>query len=158
MYDSVTISEIPVKAQAVAGYVNGRYQTFPQLKENFPHAEKLSIAVSADADAKCLDIEKGDATVAQAPAWVKRQLMRGVKRPVVYCSVSSASAVISELARYGIRRDQYRLWSAHYTHKPHRCGPECGFGFRGRADATQYTNRALGRNLDASFCAPDFFS
>jgi hypothetical protein len=157
MYDSVTISEIPAKAQAVAGYVNGRYQTFPQLKANFPHAHRLSIAVSASADAECLDVESGDATNDQAPSWVLRQLKRGVKRPVVYTSLSNADTLLRYLAIHGIKRNQIRLWTAHYTGSAHRCTADCGFGLHEKADATQWSNTALGRNLDVSLCAPDFF-
>lgn len=158
MYDSVTVSQIPTTARAVAGYVNGYWPTFPTLVKSFPHAHKLSIAVSASADAEVLDVERGDATPDQAPAWVKRQLARGVKRPGVYCAVSDAPAVLKVLRKAGIRRKDIRLFTAHYTHAPHRCSPFCRFGMWTRADATQYTNRALARNLDASLCSPTFFS
>lgn len=157
MYDSVDVTQIPANARAVAGYVNGRWPTFSSLVSKFPHAYRLSIAVTAAADAECLDVEKGDAEPFQAGAWVKRQLERGVKRPAVYTSVSQAAGVLAELARNGIRRDQIRLWTAHYTFKAHRCSSECGFGFTGTADATQYDDHALGKNLDASLCSPTFF-
>lgn len=156
MYDSVSIGQIPANAAAVAGYVNGRWPTFPSLASNFPHAKRLSIAVNAHADAVCLDVESGDATPDQAPAWVKRQLHRGVKKPVIYTSVSQAGWVLRELAKAGIPRSAIKLWTAHYTMKPHRCGPECGFGMPTRADATQYTDKALGKNLDASLCGGRF--
>lgn len=157
MYDSVAITELPRDAEAVAGYVNGRWPTYAELVLKFPHAHKLSIAVSADADADCLDVERFDATPLQAPLWVKRQLEHGVKRPVVYCSVSDAATVLKALKRAGIGRKQVRLWTAHYTLRPHRCSPLCRFGLWTRADATQYTDKALGRSLDASLCAPRFF-
>ncbi len=156
MYDSVNLSQVPANAVAVAGYVNGQWPTFPTLKTRFPHARRLSIAVTADADADALDVEKGDATPEQAAAWVKRQSARGLKRPVVYCSVSDAQSVLDTLARAGVQRSAVRLWTAHYTFQPHRCGPQCGFGLTTQADATQYTDKALGRNLDASLCAPRF--
>ena len=157
MYDSVNLDAIPVKAQAVAGYVNGRWPTYGQLRERWPQAKRLSITVTADALAECLDIEKGDATPDQASVWVRRQHGRGVKRPVVYTSVSQAPTVLNALKQAGIGRLHVRLWTAHYTGKPHRCTSACGYPFPGRADATQYTDRAFGRTLDASLCAPDFF-
>lgn len=156
MYDSVTVPAIPADAIAVAGYVNGSWPTFPQLVRSHPHALRLSIAVSAHADADCLDVEQGDAIVAQAPAWVHRQLARGAHRPVLYTSVANARALLEVLAAAGIRRRHIRLWTAHYTDRPHRCGPACGFGLATTADATQYTCTALGRNLDASLCAWSF--
>lgn len=158
MYDSVTVSEIPSTASAVAGYVNGRYKTFPKLVKDFPHAHKLSIAVSSAADAECLDVEQGDATNDVAAAWVKRQEARGVKRPVVYTSVSNAPSLLRVLDKAGVKRSDIRLWTAHYTFKSHLCNSKCWPGFTGKADATQWTDKALGRNLDASICSPGFFS
>jgi hypothetical protein len=157
MYDSITLTEIPDTAQAVAGYVNGRWPTYPQLASKFPHAQRLSIAVTAEADADALDIENGDATPSQAPAWVRRQAARGVKFPAVYCSVSQAAAVLRALSDAGIRRSQVRLWTAHYTGTPHRCTRACVGGFAATADATQYTDKALGKNLDASLVSDAFF-
>lgn len=157
MYDSVTLGEIPADAEAVAGYTSGRWPTFSKLAILFPKAHRLSIAVSAEHDADCLDIENGDASPAQAPAWVRRQIARGVKKPVVYSSVSQMGHVLSVLKASGIKRSKVRVWTAHYTSKPHLCGAECYRGFATVADATQYTNNALGRNLDASLVADSFF-
>lgn len=156
MFDSIDVSQIPVNARAVAGYVGGRWPTFYSLKTRFPKAERLSIAVFASEDADCLDVEPGDATIAQAPRWVKRQLAGGAKRPVVYTSVSQAKSLLDSLAKAGIPRSKVRLWTAHYTFKPHRCSAVCGFGSF-QADATQYSDHALGKNLDASLCDPSFF-
>ena len=158
MYDSVDVRQIPSNAQAVAGYVGGRWPTFGTLAAEWPRStHKLSIAVNASENADCLDVEQGDASVDQAAAWVKRQKARGVKRPVVYTSVSQAPLLLRTLARGGVARSDIRLWTAHYTFKAHRCSASCGFGFAGSADATQYSDHALGRNLDASLCSPSFF-
>jgi hypothetical protein len=158
MYDSTDVGQIPKTAAAVAGYVNGRWPTYPTLKELFPKALVLSIAVTASADADCLDIEKGDAEVWQAPHWWRRQKKRGLALPVFYTSLSQAEGLIAELNRAGIRRDQYRLWTAHYTGSPHLCAASCGFGLATFADATQYTDKALGKVLDASWCSSQFFT
>jgi hypothetical protein len=161
MYDDVTLSLIPANAQAVAGYVNGRWANYSQVVNRWPKAKHLSIAVTAHADADCLDVEKGDATNDQAPAWVKRQLARGVYRPVVYTSVSNGPALLSTLKAAGISRSQIRLWTAHYTAREHLCGPICGLRagklLLAKADATQWTDRALGRSLDQSLCSDGFF-
>jgi hypothetical protein len=158
MYDDVTLSLIPANAPAVAGYVGGRWPTYHELATRFPHAKRLSIAVNAGEDAECLDVEPGDATVSQAAAWIKRQRNRGVKRPVVYCSVSQARGVVSALKAAGLGRSSYRLWTAHYTGRAHLCSSACGFGMPTTADATQWTDRALGRSLDESLCAHGFWS
>lgn len=156
MYDSVTVSEIPADAAAVAGYVNGLYQTFHELERSHPNARRLSITVNAQGDADCLDIESGDATPGQAPAWVHRQARRGLRLPVVYCSASTVAAVLAVLRAAGIGRAAIRLWTAHYTGTPHLCNHECGLPAGVTADATQWTDKALGRNLDESLCAPSF--
>jgi len=147
MFDAVAISEIPASPQAVAGYVGGNFPTFSPLVQRFPNAKHLSIAVNSSEDAECLDIENGDAVPSDAPAWHARQMARGVKRPVFYANTSTMPAVIAALR--GIPRSQYRLWTAHYTHQPH---------IEPGSDATQWTDRALARNLDQSLCADDFFT
>lgn len=158
MYDSVTLSAIPADAPAVAGYTSGRFPTFPQIPRRWPNAKHLSIAVSSTHDAECLDVEPGDATPAVAAGWVRRQQARGIKRPVVYCSVSAAPGLLATLAKAGISRSEIRLWTAHYTFREHRCSSACGFGFTGTADATQWTDKALGRNLDQSLVGPGFWA
>jgi hypothetical protein len=157
MYDDVKLALIPAQAEAVAGYVNGRWPTYNEVLRRWPKAKHLSIAVTAHADAECLDVEPGDATNRDAPAWVKRQLARGVHRPVVYTSVSNTAQLLLVLAGAGIGRSQIRLWTAHYSGRPHLCGPGCGFGLKTTADATQWTDRASGKSLDESLCAPSFF-
>jgi hypothetical protein len=159
MFDSVSVGAIPANAPAVAGYVGGSWPTYLRLVQGFPRAYHLSIAVNAYEDAECLDIECGDATPYEAPAWVKRQLGRGVQRPVVYSSVSSMGAVLGALESDGIRPDAVRLWTAHYTGSPHICTPEsCGrYGLRVTSNATQWTDRALNSNLDESLCDETFF-
>ena len=161
MFDSVTVPAIPLEAEAVAGYVDGQWQTFPELAVKFPHADKLAIAVDPAHNARCLDVEAGDATNAQAVEWAKRQLEAGRKRPILYTSVSNWPALEADLRAGGVRRGfpgrrRYHRWSAHYTGTPHRCDRNCWPGFKGKAGATQYTNHADGRNLDASLCSGGF--
>lgn len=160
MYDDVNIHLIPPNPPAVAGYVNGRYANYTQVLQKFPHAYHLSIAVTSMADAQCLDVEPGDATNQVAPGWVKRQQARGVHRPCLYTSVSNAQALIDTLARVGIKRADVRIWTAHYD--PHRgkhlCGPQCGFGLKSSADATQWTDVSHKESLDESICLNSFFA
>ena len=157
MYDDINLDAIPADAQAVAGYVNGRWPNYDESVRRFPKAKHLSIAVSSAADADCLDVERFDATNAVAPGWVKRQLKRGVHRPVLYTSVSNVAALLRELSSSGVQRSQVRVWSAHYTERAHLCGPSCGFGMPTVADATQWTSHSHGRSLDQSLCSDTFF-
>lgn len=156
MYDSIDLTQIPADAPAVAGYTAGKWPTYPKLEVKFPKAKRLSIAIASRFNADCLDVEPGDATVADAPAWVHRQHSLGKRRPVVYCSASTANSLMDTLARAGIGRSKYRLWTAHYTHIPHICGAACGV--RGTADGTQWTNQSHGRNLDESLLLPTFWN
>ena len=95
MYDSVTLSALPKGAEAYAGYVNGAWPTYKDLP---PSKYKLSIAVNVSGNARCLDVETGDATPEQAPAWVKSQHARGVQMPVVYTSAVFAQALVNKLS------------------------------------------------------------
>lgn len=158
MFDSISVNQIPASAPAVAGYVGGTWPTYLRLLEVFPRAYHLSIAVNAGEDAECLDIEGGDAVPDQAPAWVRRQEARGVRRPVVYASVSSMQTVLAALQSNGIQPTAVRLWTAHYTGHPHVCSSHsCGYGLSTGSDATQWTDRALNLNLDESLCNDSFF-
>ena len=160
MYDDVNVSLIPKDAQAVAGYVGGRWPTYNTVVRKWPHAKHLSIAVSASENARCLDVEPGDATIAQAPAWVKRQKARGEKLPVLYTSASWGQKLVDTCTKAGlVYGKDYLWWSAHYNVDlgKHLCGPGCGFGLKVHAHATQFTDKALGRSLDESVCSPGFF-
>lgn len=157
MYDDVNLALEPAGAYAYAGYVDGRFENFQELEALFPGAHFLSIAVSASDDAACLDDEPGDATNAEVFAWFQAQVARGQYRPCVYTSADNLTAMETTMAANGFARESYRMWSAHYTNVAHFCGPDtCHFGIS-QADATQYTDDALGRSLDESIIADDFF-
>jgi len=157
MLDSITVGNLPPGADAYAGYVNGNWPTYPAVKTRFPGVPVLSIAVTPAADAECCDCESGDLTPGQVPAWVRRQLTRDVTRPVVYCSASIAGAVLRDLATAGIKRNEVRLWSAHYAGR-HICGPGvCPYP---QADGTQWRDNAPGANgsrVDESLLHDGFF-
>jgi hypothetical protein len=156
MFDSIDISQLPAGAPAYAGYVNGRWPTFALLLQKFPRAHLLDIAVNSGADATCLDVETGDATNADIYTWFVRQQARKVWRPVVYTSVSNADALVAVMTANGFNRAEYRLWSAHYSGE-HICGPATCKLTRFPCDGTQWTDKALGRNLDQSVLSDTFF-
>lgn len=157
MYDSTDIAVIPSNPQAVAGYTAGYWPTYDPLVKKFPKAFHLSIAIKAADDADCLDIENGDATPDQAPEWVLRQRARGVHRPMLYASVSVMPAVIAALKKAGIPRTAVVLWTAHYTYSAHLCTSKCWHEFQTTADLTQYSDKAMNRNLDASLVGAGVF-
>jgi len=146
MWDSVTIGNIPSDASAVAGYVNGIFHTFPALKQAFPNARKISIAVTSSVDAHVLDIEAGNASNADAPSWYRRHDHKRYGKAIFYTSAGNVAALVSTLSAAGIKRKQYIIWSAHYTDSRHVCSPKvCGFP---RAEATQFTTH--GERVDES--------
>lgn len=162
MFDDILPSSLPSGASyAYACYVDGLWPYFKELAGRFPAAAEkgrlLDITVFASDNASCLDIERGDAVITDAPAWFERQVARGVYRPVLYISASSAKALEQEMEAHHIMRSAYRLWTAHYTGKAHLCGPKtCGYGMS-LADGTQWTDFALGTSLDQSLLAGNFF-
>jgi len=154
MYDAVTLSNIPKDAVAVAGYVDG-YETYPKLAGLFPKAQCLSISLSGTVEAECLDVENGAATVDSIPSWIKNQTSH---RPVIYASVSTMANILAKLAANSISRQSVRLWSAHYQQGQHICGPSSCGQIRVDMDGTQWTDTALGRNLDQSLLLDNFFT
>jgi hypothetical protein len=90
-----------------AGYVGGNWPTYEAVKARFPDALVLSIAVNSSEDAMVLDVEKGDATPADVPAWVERQIARG-SVPIIYCS----SSVLPDVAM--LRIPGIFWWVANY--------------------------------------------
>ena len=168
MYDDINTSLIPKDAEAVAGYIGGHWPTYTRVVAGWPHAKHLSIAVSTLYDADCLDVEPGDATIALAPAWVKRQLKLrrekvktyNTKLPWVYTSASWGNKLIAALRAAGLVQGQdYIWWSAHYdpARGKHFCSPKCYPGLLHTAQATQFTDKALGRHLDESVLGPGLF-
>lgn len=142
MWDTVTRSALPANPFALAGYTSGLYTNYLAFRARYPRAHTISIAISAAHHADCLDVEPGDATPAQAPGWVKADRAAGFGRPCVYSSIwMFLHQVIPDLRAAGIARSSVLEWDADYSGRP---GLDVGF------DATQFTDRALGRNLDES--------
>jgi peptidoglycan hydrolase-like protein with peptidoglycan-binding domain len=156
MWDSTEVGNIPGNPFAAAGYIDGYYVTYPQLREKFPDAHLLSITVLGN-DADCADDEPGDMTDGDIPPWIQRQHTRGLQRPCAYRSASYVDGLAALIGKAGIARSSYRIWSAHYTGQPHICGPSTCRATQIQCDATQWTDTALGRNLDQSLVSGDFF-
>jgi hypothetical protein len=158
MLDSIYVSNLPPGADAYAGYADGRWATFAELRATFPKAHLLSIAVFASDDADCLDVETGDATVEQVYGWFTRQVARKVWRPVIYTSAGNLAQLMATMEANGIHRSAWRCWSAHYGAGKHICGPgSCPYP---AADATQWTDSAPGEGgswIDESLLSPGFF-
>ncbi|MGH9088905.1 MAG: hypothetical protein ACRDYZ_12485, partial [Acidimicrobiales bacterium] len=152
MYDSVNVSALPAGGDAYAGYVGGHWPTYDAVVARFPGIPVLSIAVNDTEDAEALDIEHGDAVVAQASAWNARQRARGVTLPVNYTSVANVGSLLAPVPRSSIR-----LWTAHYTGAPHLCSPACFPGMPTTADATQWSDQGGAGTYDVSLLSTTFF-
>jgi len=160
MYDTSQNGQFPPGAQAYAAYVDGRdgdQPNYAHVVATFPQARHLSITVF-DADADAADVENGAMNPSDIPGWHARQVARGITRPVIYASASTMNdEVLAVLRLAGIARPSTRLWTAHYGAGEHICAPgSCG-DLCIPADGTQWSDSALGRNLDQSLLADDFF-
>ena len=109
------IPSLPHGAQQYAGYATGSGPV-PWTEEQFrQHATALGPCLHIDQDpaasdptADLLDVERGAATVADAPWWAKRALADfkaarrpGQRSPAIYCSASTVSAVVHSLISGG---------------------------------------------------------
>jgi Putative peptidoglycan binding domain len=160
MFDTAFSDQFPPGAAAYAAYVDGGVGDQPNydyIVSAFPSAHHLSITIFGN-DADCADVEAGAMGVDAIAAWFARQTARGVQRPVIYASVSTMeSAVRPVVAALPGARAAVRLWTAHYGLGEHICGPgSCG-QLSVDADGTQWTSGAMGRTLDQSLLAADFF-
>ena len=153
--------------EAVAAYGNGRFANFKAAQAEFPHLNLLEIDVNGQGIGNAGDFEAGDMDPSHAGSWAKGRIAAGVHRPVIYFAVSNWRTIMQSLKAAGIARKQVRIWTAHYTGKPHRCSAKCGFGVTGTADATQWASpqapgtlphHFAGHNVDVSLTAPNFFA
>lgn len=112
MYDAVTPANIPLDAQMVAGYVDGRYAWKPADWARFPSAVHVRIAAFPQTnDGTVLDIERGDATPEQGPGWVLMRRAAGVD-PSVYCSLGDWASVRAAFDAANVAQPHY--WIAAY--------------------------------------------
>src|SRR5438270_326146 len=103
LYDSTEVGLLPKGTGgtwAVAGYLGGRYVTYPDLLRLYPHRRKVSIAVFSSVRGRFLDVENGDATPEEAPGWLRHE---AEPNPGIYVQVSNAQYLIDVCARAGFR-------------------------------------------------------
>lgn len=95
MYDACNPIRPPADASMVAGYVSGGCEWSPAAWQLWAKALRVRIATGANVDdGVVLDVERGDATPADAPGWCARAQLRGVT-PTVYTSASNVAAVLA---------------------------------------------------------------
>ena len=122
MYDGVNPSTVPSGADVYAGYINGNWPTYGLFTAKFPQARQVSITVFSKGDAQVLDVENGDASAADVPAWLTRQRSLNQARPTVYCSRVGSPGygwqdVIDACRAAGVALPDF--WIADYTTGAH---------------------------------------
>jgi hypothetical protein len=143
MYDSTSASDIPDTAEMVAGYVDGAFAWSDADWARFPNATKVRIATQPGTDdGDVLDVELGDATPAQAPAWIRMRQAAGIVQPTIYCAAFAVDQV-----RQACQGLLFWLWVADWTGQPHPVS---------YAAAVQYANSATsGGHYDLSIVYAD---
>jgi hypothetical protein len=158
MYDAIVLSNIPPDASAVAGYVDGRWPTWNGVMTRWPTARHVSITVTGGSEADVCDVEAGNVTVQGAIQWISRMKRLGHPAPGVYASLDTWAGELQDQLLRRWPRSGFRVWTAHYTYAAHRCGPRCDRRLRIPVDATQWTDRSHGRDLDESRVLTTFFT
>jgi hypothetical protein len=162
-YDDTDLSEVPADAEVIFYYTDGRFKETSEIAAKFPHAILIGIDVAPGDDGDALDVEPGDATIADIFWWLKRQLARKVTRPVsapvIYISADDVASMMVHMDANGfVHGKDYLIWSAHYGKGAHICGPDTCKATPVACDATQYTDAADGKSLDESMLGPTFLT
>ncbi len=148
MYDAVNPANIPINPppQIVAGYLNGPKSKWPASAwADFPSAYMVQISVSAsDFVGEVLDVESGDATPDQAPAWAQEATQRLGMQPVIYCDVANWPIVQAAFTHANLPQPFY--WIANWNNQP---------VIPSGAIASQYKND-LAPGYDVSVVDPTF--
>ena len=160
MADAVDASLLPDGLPGYAGYVDGKYVSFPSIVSRFyPHAHCVSITVEGCDDAAFIDCELGNHTPAFCVKWLVRQLTRDALAAHdeirwwhgIYFPASYHQEVLWEIDRQmpQIDRSRYRLWMARWSGQIPAALP---LG----VDALQCIG-GENANYDVSVVAPDFY-
>jgi hypothetical protein len=156
MFDSVTVGDLPRGELAYAGYVDGQWPTWDELRAWAPRARLVSIAVHPASRALILDVESGDAGPQDVAGFVRAGHERGLWAPGFYTSLVNVGEVLDRLHSAGIPRNRFRVWTAHWTGVAHLCSPACAPTMNTTAGATQYLGASPSTHFDVSVCSHRF--
>lgn len=104
MRDSVTPGDIPLDGtQMVMGYGNGHYAWDAAGWDRFKHIPRASIDINGTRwYSDVLDVENGDASVADAVAWVRRKHASPLTyAPIIYCNRSTLTPLFNAMNAAG---------------------------------------------------------
>lgn len=117
MRDSTNAADIPLTGtDIVAGYDNGLYGWSKAEWGRFPHVPHVGIDVIGNHyTSGVLDVERGDASITTAVAWVREKRTKhiGSYVPVIYTSRSNLTPLYNAMNAAGFRiaRD-FKVWVA----------------------------------------------
>jgi hypothetical protein len=117
MYDAVTAANLPGTPDGlVSCYIDGDYENIVAVRNRFPAARLVRIAVhAATLGADVYDVETGDITASQVPAILERERRRG-RNPTVYCGDSMWAGVAAIVRGAGLAEPPY--WIAQWDGNP----------------------------------------
>lgn len=169
MADSTDASRVPELFDAYAGYVDGHWRSYPDLRARFPRPTPILSITTLGGDAMCVDCERGDVTLADAAHWIAQRLPATVRqrspflairtsrtppinRPCIYIQVALIAEFQAELSRLvgDVPRETYRVWGAHWT-STQPSTPPAG------CDAIQWRS-CPGPGYDLSVITPEFIT
>src|ERR1035438_7366654 len=117
--DAWDYTQIPGSFNARDRIVLG-YDNWPAAAwARFPQAKKVRIATAAASHGLqycVLDVEAGDATIAQAPGWIAEQHRIGALWPTIYIQESNLDQL--RAACHGL---SYWIWLAWWAREPRSC-------------------------------------
>jgi hypothetical protein len=147
-YGSVTTDDIPTDAQVVFAYKYGTYAQIEAVTAHCPHARLVTVATEDGERADMYDIEHGAMTITGVIDALRLDLDDHVGLRAVYASLDTMPDVRGEIERAGISLADIRPVVAHFTDAPE---------LPAWASAVQWTQTALGRNLNEYLLRDSFF-
>jgi hypothetical protein len=116
MRDSTTATDVPnVGTDIAAGYINGKYVWTSKQFAEFPVIATIDVN-GTHPNADILDVEKGDASVGTAIAWIKTKrhsAKAGDYPPIIYCNRSTLTPLFNAANAAGLKVvKDFRLWVA----------------------------------------------
>jgi hypothetical protein len=109
------VQHIPLDAFAVGGYVNGANKSYIWTASDwamFPNSFHIYINVTGDpTHGNCLDIETGDATIADIVPWMNSRGPALVGPMLLYCNRDNLSAALNERSKSPYATKTY-MWES----------------------------------------------
>lgn len=138
-YDALNPARIPNSAVMVLGYDEWSAADWSRFKG----AQKIRIAQSADQVGKqysILDVERGDATIEQAPGWIRKQQGAGAIFNTVY--VQESNLEVLRRACHGLHYYILLAWWRSSGAPLHVAGT-IGMQYAGNVDGGAYDLSAI---------------